>query len=231
MVSLACGTWHSYNLATQADWPAELVLDGVSVLPHPGPTGLGVLVTDSNGMSVIDWSRDLMGLTIDDLERGLAQADAGPGLVASDAAFTPLPHVEATPGFGATLTGLTLATTRVDVVRALLEGIAVRFAASLAMLGGHGIERSLVRATGGGARLAWWLQLQADLAGVPIEVVDEDEPGAFGAAILAGVGSGVYASVSDAASRLVHVARRFEPDAARAARYAGIDRAARGSSS
>jgi sugar (pentulose or hexulose) kinase len=196
------------------------VFDGITVLPHPGPTGTGVLVTDPNGMSVIDWSRELLGLSTDDLEQGLAAADPSPGPVVADAAFTPLPHVVAEPGFGGSLTSLTLATTRVDIVRGLLEGIAIRFADSLGVLGRHGIDRTLVRATGGGARLSWWLQLQSDLAEIPIEVVAQDEPGAFGAAILAGIGAGVYDSVSDAASRLVAVARRFEPDASRADRYA-----------
>ena len=88
---------------------------------------------------------------------------------------------------------MTLATTAVDIVRALLEGIACDFALTLDRLRGHGIEARLVRATGGGSRNAWWLQLMADVSGVPVEVVAQDEPGAFGAAILAGVGAGVYA--------------------------------------
>ena len=80
----------------------------------------------------------------------------------------------------------------------------------------------MIRATGGGSKNAWWMQLIADLTGVPVEVVAQDEPGAFGAAILAGVGAGVYASVSAAVAELVTVARRFEPDPARGALYAGV---------
>jgi sugar (pentulose or hexulose) kinase len=52
--------------------------------------------------------------------------------------------------------------------------------------------------------------------------VAQDEPGAFGAAILAGVGVGLYGSVSEAVAGLVTVARRFEPDAQRGALYAGV---------
>jgi xylulokinase len=62
----------------------------------------------------------------------------------------------------------------------------------------------------------------ADLAGVPVEVVAKDEPGAFGAAILAGVGAGVYASVSTAVAELVTVSHRFEPDSRRGALYADL---------
>ena len=86
------------------------------------------------------------------------------------------------------------------------------------------VEASLVRATGGGSKLDWWLQLHADVSGVPFEVVAQDEPGAFGAAILAGVGAGIYPSVSSAVGRLVVVSRRFEPDAERAGLYAALRR-------
>jgi hypothetical protein len=77
----------------------------------------------------------------------------------------------------------------------------------------------LSRVTGGGARSAWWMQLKADLLGMPVEVTDQSEPGTLGAALLAGVGIGTYGSLAEAASR-VRIARRFEPDPARAERYA-----------
>lgn len=224
VVSLACGTWNSFNMPVEAGWPVELVQDGIGVYPHPGPTGFGLLVTNPNGMAVVDWARHALGLSIADLEAGLAVAGPGPGHVFADARFTPLPHVAAAAGFGGTFTGVTLATTSVDIVRALLEGIACDFALTLDRLRGRGIESRLVRATGGGSRNAWWLQLMADVSGVPVEVVAQEEPGAFGAAILAGVGAGVYESVSAAVAELVRVSRRFEPDAARGARYAEIKR-------
>ena len=221
-VSLSCGTWHSFNMPVTPGWPVELVHDGMNVFPHPGPTGFGILVTDPNGMSVVDWARDLMHLSIADLEEGLQQAGRGPGHVFADAAFTPLPHVLAAEGFGGTFSGVTLASTPVDIARALLEAIVCNFAANLDRLRRRGVEPRIVRATGGGARNAWWLQLMADITGVPIEIVAQDEPGAFGAAILAGVGAGVYESVSSAVATLVRVATRFEPDRARGALYDGV---------
>ncbi len=222
VVSLACGTWNSYNMPVTPGWPVELVHDGIGVYPHPGPTGFGILVTNPNGMSVIDWARNLMHLSIPDLEAGLAASGPGPGHVFANASFTPLPHVSAAPGFGGTLEGVTLAATSVDIVRALLESMACEFAISLDRLHRHGIEARLVRATGGGSRNAWWMQLISDLSGVPVEVVAQDEPGAFGAAILAGVGAGVYGSVSAAVAELVTVGRRFDPDPSRASLYADV---------
>lgn len=222
IVSLACGTWMSFNMPVTAGWPVELVHDGIGVYPHPGPTGFGLLVTNPNGMAVIDWARNLLHLSIAKLEAGLALAGPGPGHVFADAALTPLPHESAAPGFGGTFSGVTLAATAVDIVRALLEGIACDFSLTLDRLRTRGIEAQLVRATGGGSKNAWWLQLIADLTGIPVEVVAQDEPGAFGAAILAGVGAGVYDSVSSAVAELVTVSRRFEPDTQRGALYAGV---------
>jgi sugar (pentulose or hexulose) kinase len=63
------------------------------------------------------------------------------------------------------------------------------------------------------------MQLKADLLGMPVEICEQAEPGTLGAALLAGVGSGVYVSLSEAAAR-TRIARRFEPDERRAARYA-----------
>lgn len=222
VVSLTCGTWHSFTVPVEPGWPAELVDQGINICPHPGPTGFGILATNPNGTTVIDWARELLQMSITELEAGLAAAPTGPSSLASDAALTPLPHRPGAARRGATFSGVTLATTRIDFVRALLEAIACELALTLRRLRACGVETRLVRATGGGARLAWWLQLHADVCGVPVEIVEQDEPGAFGAAILAGVGAGVYPSVSAAVERLVRVTRRFEPDPGRGRLYAPV---------
>jgi len=222
VIALACGTWHSFTLALLPGWPVDLVHEGMNVCPHPGPTGFGIIGTNPNGMSVIDWARDALHVSIKDLNAGLADAGQGPGSVFSDAALTPLPHMAGKSDRGGLLVGITPATTGIDLIRALLEGIACEFALTVERLRNRGIATTLVRATGGGSNLAWWLQLHADLCGVPFEVVAQDEPGTFGAAILAGVGVGVYPSVSDAVRKLVKVSRRFEPNPERGARYAEV---------
>ncbi len=219
VVALTCGTWHSFTMPVRTGWPAELVHEGMNICPHPGPTAFGILSTNPNGMSVIDWARGLMSVSISDLEEGLAAAGRDPGPVFADAALTPPPHISGFAPRGAAFEGVTLATTRIDLIRALLEAIACEFSLTVERLRKRGIESALVRATGGGSKLDWWLQLHADVCGIPFEVVAQDEPGAFGAAILAGVGAGVYQSVSEAVQRLVSVSRRFEPDAQRGAMY------------
>jgi len=218
VVSLTCGTWHSFSAPIDRGWPEALVHEGMNICPHPGPTGFGLLHTNPNGTTVIDWVRELLQMTISELEEGLAKAPAEPSHVYADAALTPLPHASGSDR-GAIFSGFTLATTRIDFVRALLESIACEFAATIGRLRDRGVDTTLVRATGGGSKLTWWMQLHADVCGVPFEVVAQDEPGAFGAALLAGVGAGVYPSVSTAVERLVQVSRRFEPDCDRGKKY------------
>lgn len=218
VVSLTCGTWHSFTAPIERGWPEALVHEGMNICPHPGPTGFGLLHTNPNGTTVIDWARELLNMPISELEEGLAKAPAEPSNVYADAALTPLPHASGSDR-GAIFSGFTLATTRIDFVRALLESIACEFAATIGRLRDRGLDTTLVRATGGGSKLTWWMQLHADVCGIPFEVVAQDEPGAFGAALLAGVGAGVYPSVSTAVERLVQVSRRFEPDRARGTKY------------
>ncbi len=218
VVSLTCGTWHSFTAPIERGWPEALVHEGMNICPHPGPIGFGLLHTNPNGTTVIDWARELLQMTISELEEGLAKAPAEPSHVYADAALTPLPHASGSDR-GAIFSGFTLATTRIDFVRALLESIACEFAATIGRLRDRGVDTTLVRATGGGSKLTWWMQLHADVCGVPFEVVAQDEPGAFGAALLAGVGAGVYPSVSTAVERLVQVSRRFEPDCDRGKKY------------
>jgi xylulokinase len=218
VVALACGTWHSFTVPVEPGWPPELVHEGMNICPHPGPTGFGILSTNPNGMSVVDWARELLKMSIPELEQGLAESPGRPSHVFTDAILTPLPH---RPGgaAGAAFRGVTLATSRIDFIRALLEAIACEFALTIDGLRRRGVQTTLVRATGGGANLGWWLQLHADVCGLPFEAVAQDEPGAFGAALLAGVGAGLYPSVSEAVTQLVKVARRFEPNRTRGRMY------------
>ena len=71
-----------------------------------------------------------------------------------------------------------------------------------------------MRLGGGGARSALWRQIQADVYGYPVEIVEAEEGAAYGAALLAGVGGGVWRTVEDACDAVVRVATRVAPDPA-----------------
>jgi len=68
-----------------------------------------------------------------------------------------------------------------------------------------------IRLGGGGARSYLWQQIQADIYGMPVDLVAAEEGAAYGAALLAGVGTGVWRSVDAACATAVHVAKRIEP--------------------
>ena len=108
------------------------------------------------------------------------------------------------------LFGLSLDTTRSDIVKAILDGICYEVRLNLESMSGAGIEITALRSIGGGTRSDRWMQLKADITGIPVEVTEVGEAGCLGAAFLAGLGSGVYSSPSDIGS-IVTVKRIFEP--------------------
>ena len=69
-----------------------------------------------------------------------------------------------------------------------------------------------IRLGGAGARSTLWQQIQADIYGMPVELIEAEEGAAYGAALLAGVAVGHWPSVDAACETSVRVARRAEPD-------------------
>lgn len=120
------------------------------------------------------------------------------------------------------LFGLTLAHGRAQIARAVLEGCALHLRSILDSLGSEP-PREIVT-VGGGARSALWRQIIADATGACLLVPRVLEAGALGAAILAGVGLGVYPSVQVAADRLVEIVEQREPEPASRALYSRIYR-------
>jgi sugar (pentulose or hexulose) kinase len=114
------------------------------------------------------------------------------------------------------IVGLTLATRPLEIVQAFMESIAYDNANTLALLEVEGVPVKRIRATGGGARSAWWTQLKSDVTNRPIEVIEVQEAGTLGAAILAGVAIGVYNDIVETSKEFARASRIFQPDAARA---------------
>lgn len=123
------------------------------------------------------------------------------------------------PNATGALVGLTPGCTRYHLFKAILEGIACELATNVGVLerlaGGIGT----LRTTGGGARSDYWMQLRADLTGKRATRMASSESVCLGAAILAGVASGVYADIPDGVGRAVKLGRAFEPNPAVLADY------------
>jgi xylulokinase len=115
--------------------------------------------------------------------------------------------------------GLTAAHTRGHLVRSILEGVAFSLRDSIEILKELGIPIDQIRASGGGSRSPLWRQIQADIYGKEVVTLEEAEGSAYGAAVLAGVGSKVYASVPEAASQTIQLREHTAPDPNRSRFY------------
>jgi xylulokinase len=107
--------------------------------------------------------------------------------------------------------GLTLRHGKAHLTRAVLEGVSYGLLDSLELMRALGLAIEQVRASGGGARSSLWRQILADVFGAEIVTVNVTEGAAYGAALLAGVGAGVYADVPTACEAALRLTGRTEP--------------------
>jgi len=179
-------------------------------------------VTQAAGLS-LRWFRDRFGVA----EHGNLKGNQDPyDLLCEEAATAPLgsdgvlwapylmgertPHLD--PDARAALVGLTMSHTRAHVIRAILEGVAFSLRDTLTIFSEMNVPVETVRLGGGGARSTLWRQIQADVYGQSVEIVEAEEGAAYGAALLAGVGGGVWASVDEACAAAVRVRATIEPE-------------------
>jgi len=120
---------------------------------------------------------------------------------------TPYPDPNARGAF----VGLTVRHGKGHLVRSVLEGVSFGLRDSLKLIRGLGVPIEQVRASGGGARSEVWRQIQADVFNTELVMVNITEGAAFGAALLAGVGAGIYSSVNEGVSTAIRVIRRTAP--------------------
>jgi len=110
------------------------------------------------------------------------------------------------PAARGSLVGLTASHTRAHVIRAILEGVAFSLRDTFTIFDEISVPVRTIRLGGGGARSPLWRQIQADVYGHQVEIVEAEEGAAYGAAILAGVGAKAWPTVDDACDAVVHVA-------------------------
>jgi xylulokinase len=120
------------------------------------------------------------------------------------------PHAD--PDARGAFVGLQLRHDRGALVRAVLEGVAYGLRDSLELIRGLGVRPDAGRALGGGARSDLWLRIVASVLDLPLERVAVEEGAAYGAALLGGVASGVFADVHEAVVACVKVRDAIEPE-------------------
>jgi xylulokinase len=177
-------------------------------------------VTQAAGLSM-RWLRDtvLPGGTYDTLTAEAASVPAGSdGLL-----WTPYLLGERTPHLDsharAAFVGLTAAHTRGHLARSVMEGVAYSLRDSFTLFAETGVPVKGVRLGGGGARSALWRSIQAEVYGYTCDVLVAEEGGAFGAALLAGVGGGGWPDVDAACASAIAVAEQIVPDQGAVQRY------------
>ena len=127
------------------------------------------------------------------------------------------PHND--PKARATFIGMTMDTTREDMTQAVLEGVAFGLRDSLEVARSLGIQIERTKICGGGAKSPLWKKIVANVMNLKVDVIESEEGPGYGGAILAAVGCGEFASVEEAAEKLVKVVDTVEPEADLVAKY------------
>ena len=108
-----------------------------------------------------------------------------------------------------------------DILRAMVEGLDYQVLDIVtALKSGLGIDPDRLVAVGGATRNQFWMQNKADVVGLPIEVPEVEEATPLGAAILAGIGTGLYQNEQDAFERVYKPGKTYQPDPQLASKYA-----------
>jgi xylulokinase len=179
-------------------------------------------VTQGAGLS-LHWVRDNIGLPeraleswtgLDAYDLLMKEAESVPA--GSDGLlFLPYLQGERTPHLDAYARGgwigLTASHDRRHLIRSVLEGVAFSLKDCSTIIQGQGLPIEQVRVTGGGAKSPLWRQIIADVLGIELVTTNATEGPAFGAALLAGVASGLYTSVEQACDATVRVIEHTEP--------------------
>lgn len=210
--ALTSGNFENLLIASSNPPTKNMIMGGLSVMPYPR-NKLSILSVSPTGSAVLNWARDLLNLSIERIEMELVNREDSPSHVLAIPYLSgSMLYWENRRSLRGALTNLTLATNRVDILKAIMESIAYEHVFTLRLLKREGISVELIRATGGGSNSHWWTQLKADMLNVPIEVIDQPEPGAFGAAILAGFAMGVFTDLVSAPEKYNIITRKHIPN-------------------
>ena len=170
-------------------------------------------VTQAAGLS-LRWFRDEFGAKLDGRDPYEVLADEAAKAPAGSQGLLWAPYLmgERTPHLDpearGMLAGITAVHTRGHVIRAIMEGVAFSLKDSFSLFEAMNVPVKNIRLGGGGARSQLWRQIQADVYGHEVEIVEAEEGAAYGAALLAGVGAKVWPSVDEACKTAVRVAKR-----------------------
>lgn len=192
-----------------------------SCVPHAVPDHYVTFVFNFSGGSMLKWYRDKFGQMA--VKQGAAEGRSPYTIMEESAPDEPtgllmLPHLQgaSTPymdidAVGAVV-GLTTRTDSGTFYRALMEGAAYEMMVNIDALKKAGVYIDRLTACGGGSRSPMWMQLRADLFNIPIDLLEFEEAGTLGAAVIAGAACGVFKDFEDGVNQLVKVKKTYYPN-------------------
>lgn len=193
----------------------------MSVYEHTFPGLFVVMTLNQSGGFMLRWFRD----TFCETEKNKAAHEQREAydLILEGADLKPspimvLPHFfgSGTPYFDTrskgAIVGMTFGTTKVDFAKAIIEGLTFELRLNLDILRDGGIVIDELRAIGGGAKSALWLQLKADITGIPVAVPRITEAAGMGAAILGGVAAGIFENATEAINEHLTIEKIYLPE-------------------
>lgn len=229
LAMVSTGTAEVVEVALSSPMVSHPLYEGnISIYSHVVPGLFLAMTLNHSGGMALRWFRDSF---CEPQMAAAAESGKDPydlilgGDVQGPTELLVLPHFSGsgTPTFDtqskAAILGLTFSSSRTDIARAILEGLTYELRLNLDLLQEGGVQIDELRAIGGGAKSSLWLQMKADISGIPVVTPKITEAAGFGAALLAGVGAGVFASAAEAADRFLELGAEYHPDVERQAAY------------
>jgi xylulokinase len=231
--ALGCGVIHEgqamYGMGTyicvtpvyeQRKDPARMMARGLNTEHHAAP-GLFASFIYNPGGALVKWYRDtfasvekkqIMEIGGDIYPHLISEIPQQPSDVLVLPHFAPTGPPEFITDSSGVMIGLRLETQRGEILKGILEGTTYYIRECIESLPETGITIQDFRAVGGGSKSNAWIQICADILGCPISRPVITEAGALGAAILGGIGKGIFSSVKTGVEAMVSVECTFDPN-------------------
>ena len=172
------------------------------------------------GGELLRWcADDICGRSHEELQAGAYDGPTGL-LVLPYLAGAATPYMDS--GAKGAVVGLTLGTKGRDLYLACMEAVAYEMRLNRERLAASGVRFDRLVATGGGAKSRMWMQMKADVLGIPFDALEVEDAGTVGCAMMAGVACGAFRDLAEARAVMVKKVGSYEPDPVRHDRYGEV---------
>lgn len=201
-----------------------------AVVPYVIPGKYVCYAFSYTGGALIQWCVETLAKKEKELakDQGVSVNELLEGDTEEPTGMLVLPHFAgaATPymdtGSKGVIAGLTAGSTVSDIYRACMEGVVYEMMLNMEYLEDSGVHFQMLHATGGGAKSAVWMQMKADMLGIPITALKTVDAGTVGSAMLTGIVTGCFKNLEDAAAHMVEKMTVYYPREEMHQKYAEI---------